>query len=89
MILDKNLRCTYNWVNGHNTCNLFLLNKILLQVRFQDNIGNVNDQARNIRNYAIFYLNSMNYGIIRPNIIVTQFEFKLIMFQIVQAINIT
>ncbi|KAI5385172.1 hypothetical protein KIW84_071964 [Lathyrus oleraceus] len=52
-----------------------------------DIIGIANDKARNIRDYDVFDPKSMNTGIIRPEITVAQFEFKPMMFQMLQAIG--
>ncbi|KAK2415996.1 hypothetical protein QL285_038430 [Trifolium repens] len=41
-----------------------------------DVIGIANDRTRNIRDYAVFDPNAMNTGIVRPEIIAAQFEFK-------------
>lgn len=53
----------------------------------KDIIGIDNDRARNIMDYAVFDPNSMNNDIIRPEIIVAQFEFKPMLFQLLQAIG--
>lgn len=49
--------------------------------------GIANDMAINFRNYVVFDPNSMNSIIIMPNINVAQFEFKPIMFQMLQVIS--
>lgn len=50
-----------------------------------DIIGITNDIARNIRDYVGFDPNAMNTGIIIPEINVAPFEFKSMMFQMLQA----
>lgn len=50
-------------------------------------IGIANDRARNIIYYVVFDPNSMNTSIIRLDITLAQFEFKTIMFQMLQAIG--
>ncbi|KAI5441476.1 hypothetical protein KIW84_010811 [Lathyrus oleraceus] len=45
-----------------------------------------NDEAHNIRDYAVFDPITMHTGIIRPEITTAQFEFKPMMFQMLQAI---
>lgn len=52
-----------------------------------DIIGIANDKPHNIRDNAIFDPNAMNIGIIIPEITVAQFEFKPMMFQMMQAIG--
>lgn len=52
-----------------------------------DIIGIANDMERNIREYAVFNPNAMNTWIIIPEIIVAQFEFKPMMFQMLQVIG--
>lgn len=52
-----------------------------------DIIGNANDRVRNIRDYFVFDLNAMNPSIILPKITIAQFEFKPMMFQMLQAIG--
>ena len=44
-------------------------------------IGIANDRARHIRDYAIFDSETMNSGIVRPEITANHFEFKPMMFQ--------
>ena len=46
-----------------------------------------NDRAKNKMDYIIFNPNAMNTWIIRPKITVEQFEFKLMMFQMLQEIR--
>lgn len=46
----------------------------------QDIIGIANDRVRNIMDYIVFDLNSINTSIVRLYIIVTKFEFKRMMF---------
>ena len=43
-------------------------------------IGIANDRDRYIEDYAIFDPETMNTGIVRPEITVNHFEFKLMMF---------
>lgn len=50
-------------------------------------IGIVNDMARNIRDYVVLDPNAMNICIILPEIIVDQFEFKSMMFKMLQFIG--
>ncbi|KAI5424793.1 hypothetical protein KIW84_030832 [Lathyrus oleraceus] len=50
-------------------------------------IGITNDMPRNIKECAIFDQNAMNTRIVRPEITVARFEFKLMMFQMLQAIG--
>jgi hypothetical protein len=52
-----------------------------------DIIGIANDRARNIRTYAVFDPNAMNTGIVRPEITAAQFEFKPMMFQMLQTVG--
>ncbi|KAI5413879.1 hypothetical protein KIW84_058135 [Lathyrus oleraceus] len=52
-----------------------------------DIIGIANDRARNIKDYVMFDSNVMNTRIIRPEIIVAQFIFNPMMFQMLQAIG--
>lgn len=40
-----------------------------------------NDRERSIREYAVFDPQTMNTGIVRPEITTQQFEFKPMMFQ--------
>ena len=44
-------------------------------------IGIANDRDRSIRDYAIFDPETMNTGIVRPEITANHFEFKPMMFQ--------
>ena len=48
-------------------------------------IGIANDRARNIRDYAIFDPNAMSTGIVLPEITAAQFEFKPMIFQMLQT----
>ncbi|KAI5384334.1 hypothetical protein KIW84_071373 [Lathyrus oleraceus] len=68
---------------------LRLLRRFQLTGYFPDNdiIGIANDRARNIRDYVVFDPNAMNTRIIKPKIIVAQFEFKPMIFQMLQAIG--
>lgn len=50
-------------------------------------IGIANDRAHNISDYSIFDPNAMNTSIIRLEIIVSQFKFKSMMFQMLQVIG--
>ncbi|MCI31263.1 hypothetical protein A2U01_0052475, partial [Trifolium medium] len=50
-----------------------------------DIIGIANDKERSIRDYAVFDPNAMNTGIVRPEITAAQFEFKPMMFQMLQT----
>ena len=50
-----------------------------------DIIGIANDRARNIRDYAVFDPAAMSTGIVRPEITAPQFEFKPMMFQMLQT----
>lgn len=52
-----------------------------------DIIGNANDRVRNIRDYFVFDLNAMHTSIILPKITIAQFEFKPMMFHMLQAIG--
>ncbi|WJX63440.1 hypothetical protein P8452_48327 [Trifolium repens] len=52
-----------------------------------DIIGIANDKERLIRDYAVFDSSSMNSGIIRPEITAPQFEFKPMMFQMLQVVG--
>ncbi|MCI11463.1 hypothetical protein A2U01_0032564, partial [Trifolium medium] len=52
-----------------------------------DIIGIANDRGRNIRDYAVFDQNAMNTGIVRPEITAAQFEFKPMMFHMLQTIG--
>ena len=47
----------------------------------------MNDRDEFIKEYVMFYPNSMHTSIKRHKIITTQFEFKPMMFQMLQAIN--
>ncbi|KAL5573431.1 hypothetical protein UlMin_023028 [Ulmus minor] len=48
-------------------------------------IGIANDRDRSIRDYAIFDPETMNTGIVRPEITANHFEFKPMMFQMLQT----
>ena len=50
-------------------------------------IGIANDRARHIRDYAIFDPETMNIGIFRPEITANHFEFKPMMFQMLQTVG--
>lgn len=50
-------------------------------------IGIANDRARKIRDYIVFDPNSMNTRIMRPYIIMAQFEFKPMVFKMLQEIG--
>ncbi|PNY16243.1 hypothetical protein L195_g012958 [Trifolium pratense] len=52
-----------------------------------DIIGIANDKGRSIRDYDVFDPNAMNTGIVRPEIIAAQFEFKPMMFQMLQTVG--
>ncbi|KAK2450136.1 hypothetical protein QL285_009271 [Trifolium repens] len=52
-----------------------------------DVIGIANNKTRNIQDYAVFDPNAMNTGIVRPEITAAQFEFKPMMFQMLQNIG--
>jgi hypothetical protein len=52
-----------------------------------DVIGIANDRTRNIRDYVVFDPNAMNTKIVRPEITAAQFEFKPMMFQMLQTIG--
>ncbi|MCI53245.1 hypothetical protein A2U01_0074491, partial [Trifolium medium] len=52
-----------------------------------DIIGIVNDRGRSIRDYAVFNPNAMNTGIVRPEITTAQFEFKPMIFQMLQTVG--
>ncbi|KAK2354700.1 hypothetical protein QL285_092185 [Trifolium repens] len=56
-------------------------------IAMPDVIGIANDRTRNIRDYAVFDPNAMNTGIVRPEITAAQFEFKPMMFQMLQTIG--
>lgn len=47
----------------------------------------VNDKWRSIREYAVFDLPSLHTSIVKSEVTTVQFEFKLIMFQILQTIG--
>ncbi|KAL5560290.1 hypothetical protein UlMin_036501 [Ulmus minor] len=49
-------------------------------------IGIANDRDRSIRDYAIFDPETMNTGIVRPEITANHFEFKPMMFQMLQTV---
>ena len=50
-------------------------------------IGIANDKDQSIQDYAIFYQETMNTGIVRPEITANHFEFKLKMFQMLQTMG--
>ncbi|KAL5576436.1 hypothetical protein UlMin_018135 [Ulmus minor] len=50
-------------------------------------IGIANDRDRSIRDYAIFDPETMNTGIVRPEITANHFEFKPMMFQMLQTVG--
>ncbi|KAL5560677.1 hypothetical protein UlMin_036888 [Ulmus minor] len=50
-------------------------------------IGIANDRDRSIRDYAIFDPETMNTGIVRPEITANHFEFKPMMFQMLQTME--
>ncbi|KAL5563684.1 hypothetical protein UlMin_033431 [Ulmus minor] len=50
-------------------------------------IGIANDRDRSIRDYAIFDPEIMNTWIVRPEIIANHFEFKPMMFQMLQTVG--
>jgi len=50
-----------------------------------DIIGIANDRARSIRDYAVFDPATMSNGIVLPEITAAQFEFKPMMFQMLQT----
>ncbi|MCI57615.1 hypothetical protein A2U01_0078866, partial [Trifolium medium] len=52
-----------------------------------DIIGIANDRGRSIRDYAVFDPNVMNTRIVRPEITAAQFEFKPMMFQMLQTVG--
>lgn len=47
----------------------------------------VNDKGRSIREYAVFDLPSLHTSIVKSEVTIVQFEFKPIMFQILQTIG--
>ncbi|KAL5540766.1 hypothetical protein UlMin_044089 [Ulmus minor] len=49
-------------------------------------IGIANDRDRSIRDYAIFDPETINTGIVRPEITANHFEFKPMMFQMLQTV---
>ncbi|KAL5569743.1 hypothetical protein UlMin_026318 [Ulmus minor] len=50
-------------------------------------IGIENDRDRSIRDYVIFDPETMNTGIVRPKITANHFEFKPMMFQMLQTVG--
>ena len=50
-------------------------------------IGIANDKDRSIRDYAIFDPETMNTGIVRPEITANHFKFKPMMFQMLQTVE--
>ncbi|MCI47804.1 hypothetical protein A2U01_0069046, partial [Trifolium medium] len=49
--------------------------------------GIANNRGRSIRDYVVFDPNAMNTGIVRPEITAAQFEFKPMMFQMLQTVG--
>ena len=56
-------------------------------VQPQNIIGIANDRDRSIREYAIFDPKTLNTGIVRPEITANHFEFKPMMFQMLQTVG--
>ena len=52
-----------------------------------DTIGLANDRDRPMRDYTVFDLQTMNIGIVRSAITANHFEFKPMMFQMLQTVG--
>ena len=58
-----------------------------LRLVVADTIGLANDRDRPMRDYAVFDPQTMHTGIVRPVITANQFEFKPMMFQMLQTVG--
>lgn len=76
---------------GPSGCEIFVMqvdeNGQAIVINAANNFEVANERDSPMKDYDVFDPTTMDIGIVRPSITATQFEFKLMMFQMLQIVG--